>query len=186
MNMSMECAAREALAALEAEDIEKARAVLTAALAGTEPDAVMEAAAPVRVKIRSRYRDLNARGRGVEAFRMVLDQATGKLMWADKHPDALVVSDDWCPRGIRASERHCATRVELPVGLIVVEVERSVGRGASRPSYAAGVVAAREDGTGEIRWERDVDGLRHVGVRRDGDTYVHVLEIDGERREVRS
>ncbi|MFW5920686.1 MAG: hypothetical protein ACOCUS_02510 [Polyangiales bacterium] len=126
-----------------------------------------------RTRIKSRRRDLNSRGRGTEEFLLVADEH-GRLVWADRHPEALVVEDDWCRRGFRAAERRCSTTVELPVGLVVVEIERSVGYSRrSAPSYRAGRTTANG-----VLWEQDV---RHVGSRRDDGVYQHVLEIEGER-----
>lgn len=132
------------------------------------------------VTLRSRYRDVNARVRGEEYYRMVLHD--GRLIWADRHPDAIVVSDTWCERGPLAEQRRCATHVQLPVGLVVVEIEKSVGRGSNKPSYAAGRLLQSDTNPekGRIDWE----AVKHKGVRRKKGSYVHVLEIDGQRMEV--
>lgn len=136
--------------------------------------------------IRSRYRDLNAKGKGSETFRLVLHD--DRLIWASEHPDARIVEDNWTAPGIRAHQRRCSTTVELPVGTLVVEIEKSVGYGKTSVSYSIGLVAVDENGKGKIDWNGEAAGrtLVHRKVQRSGNTWVHVLEIDGERKEIPS
>jgi hypothetical protein len=143
-----------------------------------EPDEPDE---PVMKIIRARYRDLNARGRGSECFRRVVDLATKTSRWATSA--GIVTGDDWCERGIRASERRCSTRVELPVGTLLIDIDRSIGYGGSRATYRCAVVVDEKDG---VVYESDERcPYEHVGVKK-GAGYVHVLKekASGKRVEI--
>lgn len=141
---------------------------------------------PARVQIRSRYRDLNSRGRGTECFRMIVDLETNRATWADQHPDAIVTERGWCARGIRASERKCSDHVEVAVGLLVIDIEKSIGPGNGGASYAVGWTI--DDRKNPIDWCGEKSGrpVKHCGTRAHDGAFVHVVEIDGVRREFRS
>lgn len=126
-------------------------------------------AAPVelpRAKMRSRERAISARGRGTETFALLV-RPDGTTDWADQHPSAMLVDDDWCPRGIRASERRCSTTIEVDAGLIVIEMDKPVPSGPRY--YRAGVTTA--DGTVYESQERCP--VVHVGNKAGN---VHVLK----------
>ncbi len=139
------------------------------------------------VRIASRRRELNARGRGSEVYRMA--RVDDRLVWADKHPRAIIVKDTYprCPlaKAFRASERKGVTMVELPEGALILEISISVADGRKgEPSYRVGWTSGRDEA---IDWGGEATGVpvRHVGVRR-GELFVHVIEIDGERVELAS
>lgn len=135
--------------------------------------------APKRVEIRSKWRDINSRGRGSEFFRLAATIDSTELCWIDQHPDALSTARGFA-RGIRASERHSESRVEVPVGLLVITVEKSTSGGPA--SYRAGIVGADADGDGVV----DRTRVKHAGIKRVGAAWVHVVEVDGVRREYTS
>lgn len=140
---------------------------------------------PATATFRSRIRNISARGRGVESYRLLGSLDGDTLTWADQHPSALVVGGDWCPRGSRAAERRCSQRVEADAGLLVVEIDKAVGeRKAS--SYRAGVTFATEEKTG-IRWDDEAEPkVCHRGIKKRNGQFVHVVEVDGVRREYTS
>jgi hypothetical protein len=152
-------------------------AILPAPEPAPEPEPEPE---PARVLIRSRYRDLNSKGRGTECYRMYLDPTTDRGGWLDKHPDAIVTERGWCARGIRASERKCHDRVEIPVGTLILDIDKSVGSGGT--TYQVGYVKAESEGSqqGTIEWEggNGFPPVRHCGTKGIG---VHIVEIDGVR-----
>ncbi len=137
-----------------------------------------------RARVCSRKRHLNARGRGTEEFRLAV--VDGRTMWLDQAPDVLVVSDDWCARGIRASERKCSTLCETPAGLLVINVDKPIGGRGGRPSYAVGITTppAEDAEYGSIAWESDERcPVQHVGVKA-GNVHVLRRKASGERFEV--
>jgi len=132
-----------------------------------------------RVIIRSRYRDLNAKCRGTECYRMYLDLATSRGDWLDKHPEAITTHRGWCARGIRASERRCCDKVEVPTGTLVLDIDKGVGGGNT--TYQVGYVIAKEESNeGAIEWEggNGYPLVRHCGTQGIG---IHIVEIDGVR-----
>lgn len=136
--------------------------------------------------ITSRSRDLNSRGKGSETYRMLARLEDDTLVWADKYDGAIVVSNDWCRVGYRANERRCSTRVEVPAGLLVLEIEKSIPpRGVT---YSVGLtIEPTPECAAVIRWHDEATPrVHHVGVKKSGTTYKHIIEIDGVRREFRS
>lgn len=132
--------------------------------------------------IRFRYRDLNARMKGIECFRMVADLEAGTLRWATDV--GLVTDDGWTARDIRAAARHCATKGELPRGTFLLDIEKGVSVGA-RASYAFGRLGLRTaDGKTAIAFGEEC-GWVHKGVRREDGRYVHVVEELATKRRVK-
>jgi hypothetical protein len=130
-------------------------------------------------RVTARKRHLNSRGRGTEEF--LLAQDGELLIWATQHSRSIITHDDWCARGIRASERRCQTTIELPVGTLVVAIVRDVGGRGSNCVCSAGIVSADKAHSDGVDWE---DSVKHVGRRKQRTgTWIHVLTINGHRRE---
>lgn len=135
-----------------------------------------------RGKIRAAYKDLNARGKGTKTYRMAVDGA--RLVWIDRHPECIGEGRRLSTDDLRASGRHDSVDVEVPEGLIVVEIDKCVGGRGGGTTYRAGRTWwSDEKGRMCIEWEENV---HHVGIKRVGDAFVHVLAIDGERQEFAS
>lgn len=139
------------------------------------------AAAPAivpRMKLRSRERSLNSRGKGSETYRLLVspDGSTG---WADQHPSAMLVTSDWSShRGFRAADRRCSTTLEVDSGLIYISIVKDVpSRGT--PTYYAGIT----EHDGRLKEQDERCPIEHVGTKPGN---VHVLKIraSGERVEV--
>lgn len=126
------------------------------------------------IQVRAAWRDFNARGRGVEVYRLAADGT--RLYWATSHPRALVYGASRLPPyDGTVFTRSAAIYVFLPAGTLIVEVEKHNGR----TSFYAGRVARDRDG-GSTIGDNDV---RHLRVRRTPRGRVHVLEVDGRREE---
>jgi hypothetical protein len=132
-----------------------------------------------RVKFESKWRDLNSRMKGEEGYTLAVDGE--RLVWLDQHPDAIVTYRGMQPKGIRASERRCHDTCEVPTGLIVILIKKDGGT----TRYTAGRVQedTAKPGQGSLY---DNDGITHIGTRREGNSYVHILDIDGVRKEFHS
>lgn len=134
-------------------------------------------------RIRLRYRDLNAKCRGEECYRLVIDLDAGTAKWATDVAEC--VEGDWPRRGIRAAERRCAQTGLLPVGTLLLEIEKDVGRGGGSPRYAVGRLRLKEgeenEGRGRIEWIPKA----HRRAKRDGGAFVHIIELDGQRYEIK-
>lgn len=134
-----------------------------------------------RVIVRSRYRDLNSKGRGNECYRMYLDPSTDQGGWLNRHPDSIVVQRGWCARGIRASERKCCDKVEVPVGTLILDIDKGIGEGGTT-SYQVGYITLKEgtENEGAIIWEGggEYPIVRHCGTKGIG---IHIVEINGVR-----
>jgi hypothetical protein len=70
--------------------------------------------------------------------------------------------------------------VETAIGLLVIEIKKGFGFGGTRVSYTAGILHENDKDGNFIDW------LPHKGVRKTGDGYVHVVEINGKRVEFAS
>ncbi len=130
---------------------------------------------PKRVRIQSKWRDLNSRMNGEEGYTLAIHE--DRLYWLDQHPDAVVVSKGMMARGTRASERHCQNVCEVPVGTIVIYIIKNGGI-----RYTAGRIQEDREKPGQGSLYAD-DGVKHIGIRRKGDTYIHIVEIDSVRKE---
>ena len=134
---------------------------------------------PVRVKVESKWRDLNAKMKGEEGFALAVSGE--RLVWLDQHPDAIVTHRGMQPKGIRASERRCHDTCEVPVGMLIIYIKKNGGT----THYTAGRVQEDREKPGQGSLYAD-DGITHIGTRREGTTFVHILDIDGVRKEFRS
>lgn len=150
-------------------------------LAEPEPIAPEEPAAPARRgRIRAAYKDINARGKGTITYRMAALGDT--LVWIDQHPDCVSDGRRLSPDNVRAGGRKDTTFVEAPEGLLILEIIKGVG-GEPGPRYSVCRSAWSEKKGGMVVLE---DGCGHVGVRRGPSGFVHVIEVDGVRRELTS
>lgn len=177
------------------QELQAAVAAAQAEIASRVPEAsVPEVSAPTRlVRLIARKRDLNARGRGSEEFRKIAlpDGAGGwkRSTWVSDV--GATVSNSWCSRGIRASERRCSTIVEAelpvgPTGAIVISFDKEVGGRGGSCSVHAGFLAAdpvtNSAGVELPQWGK---GIASVGQRGHGaDTVVVVRLADGRTVEV--
>lgn len=96
------------------------------------------------VSIIARKRDLNARGRGSDTYAMVGLPGSGRLVWADTVPGATVIRDTYPrSRGRLAAERHGSQliRVELPIGAVVVFIDKHTDGRTSRTAVRLDVDA---------------------------------------------
>jgi hypothetical protein len=151
---------------------QEALAELAALRAAMSPDAGV-------AHIYSRRRELNARGRGTEEFRLAVTDAG--TVWLDQAPGVVIVRDGWTGRGMRASERRCSTICAVPVGTLIIDIQKHVGYGRARPDYALGITIADDDG---IAWEPDARcPWVHEGIKA-GNVHVLKNKATGERREV--
>jgi hypothetical protein len=134
-----------------------------------------------RGKIRASYKDLNSRGRGSKHYRMAIDGDV--LVWIDKHPDCIGDGNRLSSDDFRAAGRKDSTHIEVPEGIIVIEINKQVPTGST--SYDAGRTYFDETaGKMAVRWNDDV---KHIGVKKTTTGgFVHVIEIDGVRKEVSS
>ena len=146
--------------------------------ASSSAEGASSSEAPKRVLLWTRWRSLNSKMHGEEAYRLAIDG--DRVVWIEEHPDVIVTQKGMGPRGFRASERKCHNVAEVPVGLIVITIKKN---GAT--SYEAARVQVDKDAPLEGAFYEG-DGVRHVGCRKVGNGFVHVLEIDGHRREFRS
>lgn len=137
-----------------------------------------------RIVMRSKYRDLNARGRGYEAYRMLAtippEGEKGALFWAEDHPASLVKGSQRLPATkLRAADRSAACKIETDSGLLVVEIRKQSYGGII---YRAGMTVEGDATT--VDFDANV---QHIGVKKNGGTtYTHVVEIDGKRVEFAS
>lgn len=164
------------------DELKERQRLLVEELKGVE-QRIREAEGVHRVEIYARNRRLNAKGNGEESFRLL--EHDGKLVFADAHPDAVVVSNSWTHdrASNRAADRRCSKVVEVPVGLLLVEIEKPVSGYRGKPArYAAGVTTRKEDG-GPILWEwMDGATVRHRGiVRGRAGLPTHEVERHGKR-----
>jgi hypothetical protein len=136
-------------------------------------------ATPRRGTIRAAWKDLNARGKGDKCYRLAVDGEA--LVWIDQHPACVGDGRKLSRDDLRASGRHDETSVEVPEGLVVLTISKSVPSGDV--SYDLRRTKWNEE---KGRMGLYSDGLRHVGVRRQAGSFVHVVEIDGVRKELAS
>lgn len=134
-----------------------------------------------RIVMRSKYRDLNSRGRGFEAYRMLAtipaNGENGALFWAENHSSSLAKGSQRLPASkLRAADRNAACKIETDTGLLVVEIRKQSYGGIT---YRAGMTVENDGGGQTIDWS----GPEHIGVKKNGTGWVHVIEIDGKRIE---
>jgi hypothetical protein len=144
-----------------------------------------------RITIRSKFRDLNAKGRGTETYRMLAtihaDGTASPLYWADQHPDALAQGSQYLPRDtFRAGDRHASCEVEVPLGtgILCVDIDKSIGRGNSTSYDVNWVMTTGADKT-KLNNSAYLP-LKHCGVKRVNGSYVHVVQIHSRRIELTS
>lgn len=133
------------------------------------------------VTIKSKYRDLKANGKGIEAYRMLADMTTtgpAQMYWASTHPDALSHGSQFLPRDkTLASSRHASCEVSAPIGMLVIEIKKHVSpRGDEGVTYRAGWLI--KDGPIDWMGASSYLPVSHCGVKRLGPkAYVHVVQI---------
>jgi hypothetical protein len=130
-----------------------------------------------RANLRARFT-----GNRQVSYRWVGRIGGGKVVAAQNHPRANILEDTWSDRDVDERVKR-ATRVSLPVGLLVVSSERS----GKDQGYSAGILRRTEKG-GDVDW----NAVRHVEVREEpvdpkdpkgAKRRVHVVEIAGRRSE---
>lgn len=140
------------------------------------------------VPLLARKRDLNAKGRGTEEFRKVaLPDGNGgyhRAQWVNDM--GAVVRDDWCARGIRASERRCSTNVEIgelpvgPQGALVISIDKPVGNGNERANVHAGFLPTEAPDEGECLSPVWDEGIESCGtVKEEGEFWTRIRFSDG-------
>jgi hypothetical protein len=136
---------------------------------------------PELTQIILRERALNGKQNGREDIRLVVDLAQGKAQWANQVAER--ITGDWSPTiGILASERKCREKGFVPVGTILISIDKTLSHGkASKPSYSVGRV-----GITEIEWNVLVK-LQHIRLSKNTDgKWIHTIIVDGKRYEVTS
>lgn len=143
-------------------------------------------------RILLRARDLNCKGNGTEEHRLVvtLDVApedparkgTGRTQWAGNAAER--VSGGWERSGYLASQRKCGEFGFVPVGTILIAIDKRIShyRSVGRPSYSVGRVGLL-DGKTAIDWNT-AGVLEHIKVSEVSGRYVHTIVVDGRRFEV--
>lgn len=105
----------------------------------------------MNVKLKLRFKELNARGNGSQTTRR-LRLPDGTTGWASDIAEN--VTGHWSQGTYLAADRNACQRGYVPVGSIVLDFETPFrgGSKAGKATLRAGVVQADENGNAKIKW----------------------------------